>query len=125
MEKEIEVKFELHDCPTCGFQFMLPESFVKRRREDGRSFYCPSSCNAFSGINVHSMSFPIQKKEVPKVEYKIKEVIKEVESPKLNEAKQKIKSLEPRGRNAGESPNDYQKYMRNFNKITKQVLKQF
>lgn len=42
---EIAVQYTVEDCTQCGFQFALPDSFVKRRREDHKSFYCPSCKN--------------------------------------------------------------------------------
>ncbi len=34
--------YEVEDCLHCGFLFGLPEGFVRRRRRDHKSFYCPS-----------------------------------------------------------------------------------
>ena len=34
--------YEVEDCLYCGFPFGLPVDFVKRRRRDHKSFYCPS-----------------------------------------------------------------------------------
>ena len=34
--------YQALDCPACGFQFALPETFVDRRRKDGRNAYCPA-----------------------------------------------------------------------------------
>lgn len=39
---------EVHYCPNCAIQFAAPPRFIKERREDGKSFYCPSG---------HTMSF--------------------------------------------------------------------
>lgn len=36
------------DCPDCGIVFAMPNAMAKRRREDGRTFWCP---------NGHSMSW--------------------------------------------------------------------
>lgn len=39
---------EIHYCPNCSISFGAPLRFIKERREDGKSFYCPAG---------HSMSF--------------------------------------------------------------------
>lgn len=41
-------KLEVHYCPNCSIAFGAPLRFIKERREDGKSFYCPAG---------HSMSF--------------------------------------------------------------------
>lgn len=40
--------FETFDCPSCGLLFGGPSEFFDRRRQDGKSFYCP---------NGHAQSF--------------------------------------------------------------------
>ena len=35
-------------CPVCGIDCVLPANYLKKRREDGKSFYCP---------NGHSQSY--------------------------------------------------------------------
>jgi hypothetical protein len=40
--------YETLDCPVCGLFFAITEEFEKRRRDDGKGFYCP---------NGHSMSY--------------------------------------------------------------------
>lgn len=32
----------VHDCPSCGVQYGVTKEFEDRRREDGRTFYCPN-----------------------------------------------------------------------------------
>src|SRR3990167_6562869 len=36
------VRIEAVTCGVCGFVFGLPEDFIRLRRHDGRSFYCPN-----------------------------------------------------------------------------------
>jgi hypothetical protein len=50
---KLSTEYVTVDCPTCGFEFALSESFVERRRKDGRDFYCPAS----NGPTHHSMSY--------------------------------------------------------------------
>ena len=40
--------YEVVDCPRCGQLFAITEEYVARRRDDGKTFYCPSG---------HSMSY--------------------------------------------------------------------
>ncbi len=47
---DLVVQYTVKACNHCGFQFALPNSFVARRREDHKSFHCPS-CG-------HSMYWP-------------------------------------------------------------------
>jgi len=86
MKENINIEFELTSCAKCGFQFMLPSSFLERRRDDGRSFYCPSSSDAFSGINVHSMSYPKTVPPKPKlptvIEREVEVIIEKEYEPK-------------------------------------------
>ena len=42
------IQWTIHPCPECGVRFGVTEHYDKKRRSDGRSFYCP---------NGHSMSF--------------------------------------------------------------------
>ena len=39
---DLTVKFQVEDCLHCGFNFALPASFVRRRKQDHEFFYCPS-----------------------------------------------------------------------------------
>jgi len=34
--------FYLQNCCNCGVAFAVPESFDRKRREDGKSFHCPN-----------------------------------------------------------------------------------
>jgi hypothetical protein len=37
-------------CAVCHVEFAIPESMERRRREDGKDFYCPNGhCNVFNG----------------------------------------------------------------------------
>jgi hypothetical protein len=36
------ITLELLECCNCGVAMGIPESFVKRRREDGNDFWCPN-----------------------------------------------------------------------------------
>lgn len=47
----IEVVYVEIDCATCSFTFAVPETFVERRRKDGRTFYRPA------GGSNHPLSF--------------------------------------------------------------------
>jgi hypothetical protein len=41
--------FEAISCATCFVEFAIPESMERRRREDGKDFYCPNGhCNVFN-----------------------------------------------------------------------------
>lgn len=44
----VSLKLDIMDCPTCGIVFGVSQEFIRRRRDDGQSFYCPSG---------HSMSY--------------------------------------------------------------------
>lgn len=44
----IETKYVELDCPNCGLVFAVHESYLDRRRNDARLFYCP---------NGHTMSY--------------------------------------------------------------------
>ena len=50
---DFTVHYKIEDCISCGFQFALPASFIKRKREDHGSFYCPSCKNGmyFPGLS--------------------------------------------------------------------------
>lgn len=37
-------------CATCGITFGAPAHFIQKRREDGKSFYCPNGDNLHFGI---------------------------------------------------------------------------
>ena len=41
----MEVPITQEPCPSCGFIFWVPTSFNAKRREDHKSFYCPSCRN--------------------------------------------------------------------------------
>lgn len=51
---DITISYHVEDCLSCGFQFAVPKSFIKRRRNDHKSFYCPACRN--------SMYFPADNK---------------------------------------------------------------
>lgn len=36
------VSLRVEDCPACGIVYGFPTEFEKRRREDGRGWYCPN-----------------------------------------------------------------------------------
>jgi hypothetical protein len=36
-----EVQYQMVSCATCQMQFMVPDHFVQKCREDGRDWYCP------------------------------------------------------------------------------------
>lgn len=38
------MKFEARTCVTCFIEYCVPEGFTEKRREDGRSFWCPNGC---------------------------------------------------------------------------------
>lgn len=63
--------FRVHDCAECGIIFAIPDSYDKRRADDGKTFYCP---------NQHRMSYP---GILPRKELKIT----------LDEANQRIAEL--------------------------------
>lgn len=44
----VVIHFDLTSCASCGIQFQLPRSYDDKRREDGKTFYCP---------NGHSLSY--------------------------------------------------------------------
>ena len=46
-------KIEIVDCADCGKPFGLTADFIQRRRDDGKTFYCPSGCwNYYSDSNI-------------------------------------------------------------------------
>jgi hypothetical protein len=49
---DLGLTYEAVDCPTCGLVYMLPETFVNRRRKDGQTFFCPSPA-----VAAHRLSF--------------------------------------------------------------------
>lgn len=38
----LAIEYAVEDCIHCGFQFALPDTFICRRKQDHKSFYCPS-----------------------------------------------------------------------------------
>lgn len=46
------VSMETYDCPNCGMLFSMPADYVRRRREDHGTFYCPRGhSQSFKGDN--------------------------------------------------------------------------
>jgi len=43
---DLIVQYQVENCSSCGFQFALPTSFIKCRRDDHKSFYCPACKNS-------------------------------------------------------------------------------
>jgi len=39
---DLEIKFEFIELGCCGFATLLPASFIKARKRDHATFYCPS-----------------------------------------------------------------------------------
>jgi predicted RNA-binding Zn-ribbon protein involved in translation (DUF1610 family) len=39
---ELTTTYNVTSCASCDFQFALPVAFIKRRKNDHKSFYCPS-----------------------------------------------------------------------------------
>lgn len=46
---DMTIALEVHDCPTCGVIYALPESYAKNRRQDGASWQCPNG----HGVSYH------------------------------------------------------------------------
>jgi hypothetical protein len=44
---------EFIDCAACGMTFGMTEDFIRRRRQDGATFYCPDGHNNFYRENEH------------------------------------------------------------------------
>ncbi len=40
---------EVIDCAECGMQFGMTDQFIGRRRDDGKTFYCPSGHSNYFG----------------------------------------------------------------------------
>ncbi|MCC7158854.1 MAG: hypothetical protein IT281_04890 [Ignavibacteria bacterium] len=40
-------EFEVINCGGCGVTFALTSSFVEKRRNDHKGFYCPNGCNRY------------------------------------------------------------------------------
>jgi hypothetical protein len=38
----LQTEYLLHTCQTCGVPFAVTDGYDDRRREDGRTFYCPN-----------------------------------------------------------------------------------
>ena len=51
---KVETGLELKNCITCGITYAMPTKFIKEKREDHATFYCP---------NGHKMYFPYLTKE--------------------------------------------------------------
>lgn len=82
----MEQKFESITCAGCGFEFWVPQSFLDRRRADGKTFYCPSSGGS-DKYGVHTNYF--KTKEPPKpiikervIEKKIDVIVEKEHEPK-------------------------------------------
>jgi hypothetical protein len=35
-------ELDIHDCPSCGVVYATTSDFTRRRRSDGKTFYCPN-----------------------------------------------------------------------------------
>jgi hypothetical protein len=63
-EIEVEDELAIVGCASCEIIFAIPMSMNKRRREDGRPFYCPNGHS-----NVYGQSpIELMKKELEKAE---------------------------------------------------------
>ena len=38
----VEVVLDSLECAHCGIDFALPQNFIEQRRDDGKTFWCPS-----------------------------------------------------------------------------------
>jgi len=89
MDSHVEVaqKTQLYlcPCPECGIEFGISHCFEKRRREDGRTFYCP---------NGHRMSWGDS--ETSKLRNQLAQTSRKLEYLEADHAKaqEKIVSLE-------------------------------
>lgn len=41
----LQTEYTLHTCPSCGVPFALTDGYDDRRRDDGKTFYCPNGHN--------------------------------------------------------------------------------
>lgn len=39
------IDFTMHECGGCGIAFFVPSRWLKRKKEEHGSFYCPNGCN--------------------------------------------------------------------------------
>lgn len=60
---DISLSYKVESCIKCGFQFAVPSNFHIRKKEDHKTFYCPS-CK-------HSMYYPADN-ELEKLKKKTK-----------------------------------------------------
>jgi hypothetical protein len=65
-EKQITVGFQVIRCSECDILIALPETFYRRRREDGGTFYC---------LNGHSQCW--KEREIDRLRKQLQEIERE------------------------------------------------
>lgn len=71
MQYTTDITLETEECCNCGMVFAMTADFAKRRRKDGKSFYCPAG---------HSQHYVIGKTE----EQKLREQLATTERQRLD-----------------------------------------